>query len=161
MYLRRCYRARDGKRHAYWALVKSVRTANGPRQQVVAYLGGMDESGRLGVEQFAAGKGPDPQRWMFDSSPPPPEPRWVEVDLSRVRVENTRGFGGMKKARGTPQASTKRLPRGFSPPLGFTVSPHPQSEAPLLPVAAACVKVLRKLDPTRPANALPGLRLLD
>ena len=39
MYLRRCYRARDGKRHAYWALVKSVRTAKGPRQQVVAYLG--------------------------------------------------------------------------------------------------------------------------
>src|ERR1035437_3811713 len=27
MYLRRCYRAKDGKRHAYWALVKSVRTA--------------------------------------------------------------------------------------------------------------------------------------
>ena len=27
MYLRRCHRARDGKRHAYWALVKSVRTS--------------------------------------------------------------------------------------------------------------------------------------
>jgi hypothetical protein len=72
-------------------LVKSVRTAKGPRQQVVAYLGEMDEAGRLGVRQFAEGKGGDPQRQMFDRTP---EPRWVEVDLSRVRVENARGFGG-------------------------------------------------------------------
>ena len=92
VYLRRCYRARDGKRHAYWALVKSVRTAKGPRQQVVAYLGEMDEAGRLGVAQFAGGEGPGPQQRMFD--PPGPAPRWVEVDLSRVKVENTRGFGG-------------------------------------------------------------------
>lgn len=28
---------------------------------------------------------------LFD---PTPDPQWVEVDLSRVRVENTRGFGG-------------------------------------------------------------------
>lgn len=90
MYLRRCHRSKDGKRHAYWALVKSVRTAKGPRQQVVAYLGGMDESGRLGVQQLAGGTGPDPQQRMFD----PPAPRWLEVDLSRVRVQNTRSFGG-------------------------------------------------------------------
>ncbi len=90
MYLRRCHRSKDGKRHAYWALVKSVRTAKGPRQQVVAYLGGMDESGRLGVHQLARGIGPDPQQRMFDAT----QPRWVEVDLSRVRVENTRSLGG-------------------------------------------------------------------
>lgn len=90
MYLRRCYRSKDGKRHAYWALVKSVRTAQGPRQQVVAYLGEMDESGRMGVQELARGEGPDPQRELFD----PPGPRWVEVDLSRVRVQNTRSFGG-------------------------------------------------------------------
>src|SRR5208283_2201820 len=53
MYMRRCYRAKDGKYHAYWALVKSVRTARGPRQQVVAYLGELDEEGRLGVAQAA------------------------------------------------------------------------------------------------------------
>ena len=47
MYLRRCYRVKDGKRHAYWALVKSVRTARGPRQEVVAYLG--EEAGIAGV----------------------------------------------------------------------------------------------------------------
>ena len=89
MYLRRCYRAKDGKRHAYWALVKSVRTARGPRQQVVAYLGDMDERGRLGVRQAARG-GADPQQQLFDEE----SPRFVEVDLDAVRVENCRAFGG-------------------------------------------------------------------
>jgi len=48
MYLRRCYRAKEGKRHGYWALVESYRTSRGPRQRVVAYLGEMDDAGRLG-----------------------------------------------------------------------------------------------------------------
>jgi len=39
MYLRRCYRKKDGKRHGYWALVESYRSSRGPRQRVVAYLG--------------------------------------------------------------------------------------------------------------------------
>src|ERR1035437_8060763 len=50
MYLRRCYRHKDGKRHAYWALVESYRTNRGPRQRVVAWLGVMDERGRFGSE---------------------------------------------------------------------------------------------------------------
>jgi len=37
MYVRRCYREKNGKRHAYWALVESYRTARGPRQRVVTY----------------------------------------------------------------------------------------------------------------------------
>src|SRR5256886_15943516 len=53
MYLRRCYRRKDGKRHAYWALVESYRTSRGPRQRVVAWLGVMDERGRLGVKRCA------------------------------------------------------------------------------------------------------------
>ncbi len=48
MYLRRCYRQKDGKRHAYWALVEVYRTARGPRQRVVAYLGELDEQGGWG-----------------------------------------------------------------------------------------------------------------
>lgn len=91
VYLRRCHRAKDGKRHAYWALVKSVRTAKGPRQEVVAYLGDLDEAGRVGIERLAGGKGIDPQARMFQ---PAPQPRWVEVDLSRVRVQEPRSFGG-------------------------------------------------------------------
>jgi transposase len=93
MYLRRCHRAREGKRHAYWALVKSVRTARGPRQQVVAYLGDLDQAGRLGVQQAAGGcDGLSHQQNLFTATPAPP--RWVEVDLSSVRVEGTRDFGG-------------------------------------------------------------------
>ena len=96
MYLRRCHRAKDGKRHAYWALVKSVRTAKGPRQQVVAYLGDLDEAGRLGVQQTAADgdrRAVHPE--LFAAAPATPtEPRWVEVDPSAVRVEQTRDFGG-------------------------------------------------------------------
>ena len=91
MYLRRCHRAKDGKRHAYWALVKSVRTAQGPRQEVVAYLGDLDEAGRLGVQQAAH---PDDssarQRPLFDA----PQRRYVEVDVSGVVVEGMRKFGG-------------------------------------------------------------------
>ena len=89
--MRRCYRVREGKRHAYWALVKSVRTARGPRQQVVAYLGEMDAAGRLGMADAAGGGGERAQGKLFQ---PPPVRRWVEVDHQRVRLENGRAFGG-------------------------------------------------------------------
>ena len=90
MYLRRCHRQKDGKRHAYWALVESYRTARGPRQRVVAYLGELDEEGRLGVERVAQ---PDraPQADLFDWEA---SQEWVEVDLGGVRVERSRPFGG-------------------------------------------------------------------
>lgn len=89
--MRRCHRAKDGKRHAYWALVQSVRTAKGPRQKVVAYLGDLDEGGRLGVQQAAGGRtGEAGQGQLFDGS----RPRWVEVDAESIRVEGTREFGG-------------------------------------------------------------------
>jgi len=90
MYLHRCYRAKDGKRHAYWALVQSVRTARGPRQKVVAYLGELDEEGRLGVAQGAQGRRADAQGRLFAE----PTPRLVQVDVQGVRVERSRGFGG-------------------------------------------------------------------
>ena len=55
MYLRRCYRRKDGKRHAYWALVESYRTARGPRQRVVAYLGELEQQA---AKEAAAGLNP-------------------------------------------------------------------------------------------------------
>jgi transposase len=90
MYLRRCYRQKDGKRHGYWALVESYRTSRGPRQRVVAYLGEMDAAGRLGLHQQAAGPAALAQRRLFGDV----EPQWVEVDLKRIAVERKRGFGG-------------------------------------------------------------------
>jgi hypothetical protein len=53
MFLRPHYRRRNGQREAYWALVESYRTERGPRQRTVAYLGLMDEAGRLGVHDAA------------------------------------------------------------------------------------------------------------
>jgi hypothetical protein len=89
MYVRSCYRKKDGKRHAYWALVESYRTARGPRQRVVAWLGAMDEQGRWGVKRCAEGASAL-QRGLFVD----PQPEWVEVDVERVRVERSRKFGG-------------------------------------------------------------------
>jgi transposase len=90
VYLRRCYRRKDGKRHAYWALVESYRTARGPRQRVVAYLGELDQQGRLGIER-AAQPEPWPQASLFQQEA---GPEWVEVDLRGVHVERSRPFGG-------------------------------------------------------------------
>ena len=80
MFLRPHFRRRHGRREAYWALVESYRTQAGPRQRTVAYLGSMDEAGRLGVEQAADPAPFDNQRELF---PPATEPRYVEIDRTR------------------------------------------------------------------------------
>jgi hypothetical protein len=90
MFIRQCYRRKNGKRHAYWALVESYRAARGPRQRIISYLGEMDERGRLGVRQVAAGEGKRYQQRLFDNV----SPRWVEVDTGRIRVERCVDFGG-------------------------------------------------------------------
>ncbi len=74
MYLRRCYRRKDGKRHAYWALVESYRTARGPRQRVVAYLGEMDERGRVGIQRCAE-ESRAHQAALFQAE----QAEWIEV----------------------------------------------------------------------------------
>ena len=90
MFIRPCYRTKNGKRHAYWALMESYRTERGPRQRVVAYLGQLDEPQRLGVKEAAEGRQGSRQKRLFDDV----RPQWVEVDVKRVRVENRRDFGG-------------------------------------------------------------------
>ena len=107
MFIRQHSRIVNGKRRKYWALVESYRTERGPRQRVVAWLGGIDEAGRLGIhkaaEQFTGSEeSPQKQRpepltrqttFQFDDDPQV-EPRWVEVDARGLRVENLRRFGG-------------------------------------------------------------------
>ena len=103
MFLRQCFRIKDGKRHAYWALVESYRTDAGPRQRVVAWLGKLDESGRLGIQHVVRGtssaqakESTDVQLPLFNKKDgeEPIQPQWVEVNASGVRVENCRQFGG-------------------------------------------------------------------
>src|SRR4030065_395715 len=38
MYLRPCYRRKNGKRHAYWALMEAYRTERGPRAGAGGFL---------------------------------------------------------------------------------------------------------------------------
>ncbi|MCX6071644.1 MAG: IS1634 family transposase [Chloroflexi bacterium] len=87
MFIRPCYRLKDGKRHAYWALVESVRTTRGPRQRVVAYLGQAAPRRRRGVKR-AAGSAAEPS--LLEDS----QAQWVEVDARRVRLERCLDFGG-------------------------------------------------------------------
>ena len=90
MYLRKCRKSLAGVEYVYWQLVESRRTDRGPRQHVVAYLGDMDEALRLGVAQAAAGKNGVRQDNLLSQSV---APEWVEVDVSRLRVERVLDFG--------------------------------------------------------------------
>ena len=91
MFLRKCRQRKNGEDYAYWQLVESYRTERGPRQRVVAHLGDLDAAGRIGVKEAASGNSEQVrQASLFDDT----EPRWVEVDTSRVKVERTRFFGG-------------------------------------------------------------------
>ena len=68
MFLRRNRRTVDGECYEYWTLVKTVRTAKGPRQEVVASLGkafGLDSPTRHGWDQLAdllEGRTPGPMQ---------------------------------------------------------------------------------------------------
>jgi hypothetical protein len=44
MFLRQHERIKDGKEHSYWSLVETVRTADGPRQRTLCYLGDLNGS---------------------------------------------------------------------------------------------------------------------
>lgn len=104
MFIRQCVRLINGKHQSYWALVESYRTARGPRQRIVAWLGKLDEAGRLGVQQATEASGGEAphqtgsangrQKTLFDEEVLPPEPRWVQVNVAGVRIENCRQFGG-------------------------------------------------------------------
>ena len=95
MFIRPCYRNKNGKRHAYWALVESYRTERGPRQRIVSYLGQLGREERLGVKQAASGNPTEryQQLYLFDHDNQP-EPEWVEVDIANVTVEKELDFGG-------------------------------------------------------------------
>lgn len=91
MYLRPIRKTRpNGSVEQTWALVEWVRTARGPRQRTVAYLGDLTEEARRGV-QAAATETTTYQRSLFADEGPP---QWVEVDLKSLRVERTLQFGG-------------------------------------------------------------------
>src|SRR5687768_18015247 len=104
MFLRRCERAKNGKKHTYWALVESIRTAKGSRQRVVAYLGELKAGEKSGWAQLGRRmrERERPQPSLFD--PPhyeePADDEPVQVQLKGIRLERLRDFGDVWLAWG-------------------------------------------------------------
>ena len=90
MYLRKSRKTVAGTEYVYWQLVESRRTERGPRQRVVAYLGDMDGPRRLGIAEAARGRDGSCQESLLSDQV---QPEWVEVDVSRLRVERVLDFG--------------------------------------------------------------------
>lgn len=100
MFLRRNRRRVEGETYEYWTLVKTIRTARGPRQEIVATLGkepGLENRARHGWEEVAdllEGRAPVPvQGQLGQPLPVAPPLQWAQVDLRGVRVERVRDFG--------------------------------------------------------------------
>lgn len=110
MFLRRFQKRKNGKSHVYWALVETYRTAKGPRQRIVSYLGELKESEQSGWAQLSAklNKGAASndqqkpsrvQQSLFDPLPRDDQvdgrlgSQPVLVDLKGIRLEQTRDFG--------------------------------------------------------------------
>jgi len=98
VFLRRYRKWAGGESYDYWGLVKTVRTARGPRHRFVAYLGKLDGSeaqnwGWEDLEALLEGHTPARQLELGQPVEPPAQPRWRQVDLQGVRVERQRQFG--------------------------------------------------------------------
>jgi transposase len=100
MFLRRNRRTVNGECYEYWTLVRTVRTAKGPRQEIVATLGkepGLESRARHGWEQVAdllEGRTPaSVQGELGQPMSAEPQPQWAQVDLRGLRVERVREFG--------------------------------------------------------------------
>lgn len=113
MYLRKVSRKKDGKIHAYWALVESYRTARGPRQRIAAYLGELDAAGRIdAAATFEASR--DFERTLVEQA----KPLWKEVNINGIRTERAREFGAvwlgleMFKRLGLIDFLRENLPQG-------------------------------------------------
>ena len=98
MFLRAHRREKDGKGHRYWSLVETARTADGPRQRTLCYLGELNDSAQARwlktIEVFNE-QGETQQLKLFPShvEPPPDDPQVARVLLNQVRLERTRQFG--------------------------------------------------------------------
>ena len=97
MFLRRHARFKDGKEHTYWSLVETVRTADGPRQRTLCYLGELNGSAQsrwLKTIEVFNEQGECRQLKLFASDVPVEEdPSVARVLVGQVRLERSRRFG--------------------------------------------------------------------
>jgi len=99
MFLRRNRRTVAGETDEYWPLCKTVRTARGPRQQVVATLGkepGLERRTRHGWEEITElleGPEPAPLQGRLSRAAAAGSPAMgAGLDRRGVRVERVRDF---------------------------------------------------------------------
>src|SRR5436309_15072829 len=97
MFLRVNRRRKDGKEHTYWSLVETLRTADGPRQRTLCYLGELNGSAHARwqktVEVFNE-HGETTQLKLINSEVEAfNDPNVARVLVKKVRVERTRRFG--------------------------------------------------------------------
>jgi transposase len=97
MFLRKLRVHKDGKEHGYWSLVETIRTADGPRQRTLCYLGELNGSAHARwqktIEVFNE-HGESTQLKLFSSeAEAPDDPNVARVLVKKVRVERTRRFG--------------------------------------------------------------------
>ena len=98
MFLRPHHRDKDGKRHTYWSLVETVRTADGPRQRTLCHLGELNDSAQARwlktIDVFNdAGDRHQLKLFPSDIAPPPDDAEVAQVLVHRVRLERTRQLG--------------------------------------------------------------------
>ena len=92
MYLRHSVRRKNGKRHVYWRLVRSVRRGSKVVQETVAQLGELDAEGRAKAQALARQiTGRSEQCDLFEA--PAGAPSSARVRLDGIRVERGRCFG--------------------------------------------------------------------
>jgi transposase len=98
MFLRPHHRDKDGKRHTYWSLVETIRTADGPRQRTLCHLGELNDSAQARwlktIDVFNdAGERHQLKLFPSDIAPPPDDAEVAQVLVQRVRLERTRQLG--------------------------------------------------------------------
>ena len=98
MFLRSHERLKDGKPHSYWSLVETVRTASGPRQRTLCYLGELNDSSQSRwhktIEVFnEQGESRQLKLFAVDAEVAQDEEQVARVLVDRVRMERSRRFG--------------------------------------------------------------------
>ncbi len=143
MFLKRCERRKDGKKHAYWVLVESYCTPRGSRHRVIAYLGQLgcgESSGWTQLGRTLSGKRrtqPEPSLFNppHDDEPDDDEP--VLVKLKDIHLERLRGFGDVWLAWGLWRLLELDVLLDRIMPKGREEIPWPQMAA-ILTIARLC-----------------------
>ena len=136
MYLRPIYRDKDGKRHAYWALMESYRTARGPRtlhllrrgrrgMSIISnWLGVFTGYRSTGATQTGIATPFEPESHLSVITA---QDIWPDVDLATLAVSRTQAMQLAAAARGRrhgPGAAGVHA-RQARPVLRPRGSPHP------------------------------------